>query len=56
VLAIGPRGADGIRFLVRRGSDEAGAPTERETTAGAEAYAGFQPGRETPYREGWLPE
>ena len=33
-----------------------GASAERETSDGSEAYARFQPGRETPYRDGWLSE
>ena len=56
VLAVGSRGADGIRFPVDEAALKHGASAERDTTDGSEAYARFQPGRETPYREGWLPE
>ena len=56
VLAVGSRGADGIRFPVDEAALKHGASSERETTDGSEAYARFQRGRETPYREGWLPE
>ena len=56
VLAVGSRGADGIRFPVDEAAVKHGASAERATTEGAEAYARFQRGRETPYREGWLPE
>ena len=56
VLAVGSRGADGIRFPADEAALKHGASAERDTTDGSEAYARFQPGRETPYREGWLPE
>jgi uncharacterized cupin superfamily protein len=55
VLAVGSRGADGIRFPVAEAAAKHGAASQRETTDGSVAYARFQPGRETPYREGWLP-
>jgi uncharacterized cupin superfamily protein len=55
VLAVGSRGADGIRFPADGTAAKHGASAERSTTDGSEAYARFQPGRETPYREGWLP-
>jgi len=56
VLAVGSRGAHGIRFPFDEAALKHGAAAERSTTDGSEAYARFQPGRETPYREGWLPE
>ncbi|OFW72951.1 MAG: hypothetical protein A2Y55_10845 [Actinobacteria bacterium RBG_16_68_12] len=56
VLAVGSRGADGIRFPADEAALKHGASAERDTIDGSEAYARFQPGRETPYREGWLPE
>jgi len=56
VLAVGSRGADGIRFPANEAALKYGASAERDTTDGSEAYARFQRGHETPYREGWLPE
>ncbi len=56
ILAVGSRGADGIRFPVDEAAQKHGASSDHDTTDGSEAYARFQPGRETPYREGWLPE
>jgi uncharacterized cupin superfamily protein len=52
VLAVGSRGAEGIRFPVAEAAVKHGASVERETTDGSEAYARFQPGREAPYRDG----
>jgi uncharacterized cupin superfamily protein len=56
VLAAGSRGADGIRFPANQTALKYGASVERDTTDGSEAYARFQPGRETSFQEGWLPE
>ena len=56
VLAVGARGADRIRFPFDEAAMRHGASSERDTTDGGEAYARFEPGRETPYRQGWLPE
>jgi uncharacterized cupin superfamily protein len=55
VLAVGSRGAEGIRFPVDEAALRHGASSERDTTDGGEVYARFPPGRETPYRDGWLP-
>ena len=54
VLAVGSRGADGIRFPADEAAAKLGASAAHSTTDGSEAYARFQPGRETSYREGWL--
>ena len=56
VLAVGSRGADGIRFPADEAALKHGAAAERTTTDGSEAYARFPRGRETPYRDGWLPQ
>ena len=56
VLAVGSRGADGIRFPANEAALKYSASAERDTSDGSEAYARFQPGREVSYREGWLPE
>jgi uncharacterized cupin superfamily protein len=56
VLAVGSRAAYGIRFPFDETARQHGASAERDTTDGSEAYASFAPGRETPYREGWLPD
>jgi len=55
VLAVGSRGADRLRFPFDETAAKHGASAARDTTDGSEAYARFQPGQETPYREGWLP-
>jgi uncharacterized cupin superfamily protein len=55
VLAVGSRGAEGIRFPADAAALRHGASSERDTTDGGEAYAHFPPGRETPYRDDWLP-
>jgi uncharacterized cupin superfamily protein len=55
VLAVGSRGADGIRFPFDEAAAKHGASAERDTTDGGEAYARFPPGREARYREGLLP-
>src|SRR3970282_1981220 len=47
VLAVGSRGADGIRFPADEAALKHGASAERDTIDGSEAYARFQPGRET---------
>ena len=51
VLAVGSRGADGIRFPVDEAAVKHGASAERETTDGGGLRA-LSAGRETPYREG----
>jgi uncharacterized cupin superfamily protein len=55
VLATGSRGADGIRFPFDEAAAKYGASAERDTSDGGEAYERFPPGRETSYRDGWLP-
>jgi uncharacterized cupin superfamily protein len=60
MLAVGARdrsrGPDWGGYPVDVAAQRHGAGVARETTDGAEAYAGFTPRDETRYREGWLPD
>jgi uncharacterized cupin superfamily protein len=56
ILAMGTRtGGEGV-YPAAEVALKHGAGVERETTSGDEAYAGFEPDVETPYRDGWLPD
>jgi hypothetical protein len=60
VLAVGARdrsrSSDWGAYTVDEAAQRHGAGVERETTEADEAYARFDTGELTRYREGWLPE
>jgi uncharacterized cupin superfamily protein len=55
ILMIGTRLVDDVLYPVNELALRHGAGVERETKSPDEAYARFERGKPTAYREGWLP-
>ena len=56
ILAVGTRLSHDIVYPASELAQRHGAGVGKETRDPKEAYAGYEAGAETKYREGWLPE
>ena len=57
ILSVGARGGErGLVYPVSELARKYGASVEKETSSGQEAYAAYEPHREGPYQDGFLPD